>query len=218
MKSPRRIDRGLKPSEKLSVAVECFPNAFLLLDADDRIVFNNEAWRSQFAGVSDFTIPGTDFREFMRQALLAGLFPEAAGHEEEWLKNRMRNHLNPGEPFELECADGRWSLVNEQRLSEGGIMIVTSDITERKRAERTLRESEAFLHEAQRIAKISSWMWDEREDREVYRSGEDWRIFGLDRNDDLANSFEDFLDQVHPDDRDRVGAGHERRLRQADGL
>ena len=198
------IDRELKPFEKLSIAVECFPNTFLLMDTEDRIVFSNAAWRTQFARVPTFTVPGTPYRDFLRAAALAGHFPESLGSMEDWLRDRLRSHANPGEPLETMREDGSWMLINEQRLPDGGIMIVSSDITERKRTENALRESEALLNEAQRIAKLSSWMWDEVEDREIYRSGADSRIYGLNNDDKLTASFEDFLAQVHGDDRDRV--------------
>ena len=198
------IDRELKSFEKLSIAVECFPNTFLLMDTEDRIVFSNAAWRTQFARVPTFTVPGTPYRDFLRAAALAGHFPESLGSMEDWLRDRLRSHANPGEPLETMREDGSWMLINEQRLPDGGIMIVSSDITERKRTENALRESEALLNEAQRIAKLSSWMWDEVEDREIYRSGADSRIYGLNNDDKLTASFEDFLAQVHGDDRDRV--------------
>ncbi len=79
------------------------------------------------------------------------------------------------------------------------------DIAERKQAEEALRESEARLAQAQRIAKIGHWVWDEKEDRESYCSGEGERIFGT-PHESLSSNFEEFLAMVHADDRERVGA------------
>ena len=55
-----------------------------------------------------------------------------------------------------------------------------SDELERRVEERTaeLRESEVRLKDAQRIAKLGHSIWDEKEDREVYSSGEAESIFG----------------------------------------
>jgi PAS domain S-box-containing protein len=56
---------------------------------------------------------------------------------------------------------------------------VVEDITERKRAEEVLRESETRLSNAQRIARLGSWTWDVQTD-EVEWTEEVYRIFGLD--------------------------------------
>lgn len=78
-------------------------------------------------------------------------------------------------------------------------------VVERVRAQEALRESEehlrereALLSEAERVAQLGSWQWDIEEDRVTW-SEEMYRIYGLEQ-DEL--SFEEFLARVHPDDRD----------------
>src|SRR5438876_1054767 len=41
------------------------------------------------------------------------------------------------------------------------------DITERKRAEETLRQSEAYLAEAQRLSQTGSWAWSPNPDKDI---------------------------------------------------
>jgi len=74
---------------------------------------------------------------------------------------------------------------------------------QRKRVEKELHESQARLEDAQRIANIGHLIWDKKEDRQVYCSGEAARIFGLPRG-KLAKVFDEQLAFVHPDDREHV--------------
>ena len=75
------------------------------------------------------------------------------------------------------------------------------DITDRKRSEEALRESEANLNRAQEIAHVGSWHVDVGANRLTW-SDEVFRIFGTPR--DTALNYETFLGMIHPDDRDRV--------------
>lgn len=72
------------------------------------------------------------------------------------------------------------------------------DITERKSIELALRQSEANLNLAQKIAKIGSWALDVRRNVLTW-SEECYRIFGVPVGATL--NYELFLECVHPDDR-----------------
>src|SRR5271165_3285457 len=76
------------------------------------------------------------------------------------------------------------------------------DITERKRAEEVLRESEARLEEAQRVAHFGWWERDFTTNR-VSLSDEVSRIFGLDPV-DLPEWHARWLNLIHPEDRPRA--------------
>jgi len=81
---------------------------------------------------------------------------------------------------------------------------IVQDITERKRAEEALRESEANLAKSQEIAHIGSWEMDLKTSR-ITRSAESYRIFGYAPGEGLTD-FKDFLDRIVPEDRDRVAS------------
>ena len=65
-----------------------------------------------------------------------------------------------------------------------------------------LRRSEAYLAEAQRLARIGSWAVDARTGETRYWSEETFRIWGLDPKQGLP-TLDQLVEQVHPDDRDR---------------
>ncbi|MEI8203164.1 MAG: PAS domain S-box protein [Bacteroidota bacterium] len=79
---------------------------------------------------------------------------------------------------------------------------ITSDITERKLAEKALRESEAALTISQQIAHIGSWELDEKT-HELKWSDESYRIFGFIPN-EIEVSVELFMNCIHPEDRSFV--------------
>lgn len=81
-----------------------------------------------------------------------------------------------------------------------------TDITQRRRAEETLRHSEFVLSKSQEIAHIGSYSWDVPSNKYTW-SDEMFRIFGLSRK-DFDGSPESVIENaVHPDDRDKLYQG-----------
>jgi PAS domain S-box-containing protein len=78
-----------------------------------------------------------------------------------------------------------------------------TDVTERKRAEETLRRSEGYLAEAQRLTRTGSWAWNVAARHSLYWSHENYRLFGFDPEDGIPSD-EAFYQRVHPEDRERV--------------
>lgn len=74
------------------------------------------------------------------------------------------------------------------------------DVTERKRAEEKLRQSETYLAEAQTLTHTGSWVWDVPERRALHLSEEWYRIYGFDPTDGMS-AWKKRLDRIHPDDR-----------------
>jgi PAS domain S-box-containing protein len=77
-----------------------------------------------------------------------------------------------------------------------------TNITEHKRAEEALRKSETRLSKAQQIARLGNWEWD-IVNNELWWSDEIYHIFGFTPQ-EIAGTYEAFLNSVHPDDREFV--------------
>ena len=65
---------------------------------------------------------------------------------------------NPGPAFEMKRQDGIWLRILEQRLPDGGILTLTSDITEAKKAEKAVKDSETRFRDFAEVA--SDWFWE----------------------------------------------------------
>ena len=76
----------------------------------------------------------------------------------------------------------------------------TMDVTERKRAEDSLRRSESHLAEAQKLTHTSSWVWRVADRNAVHLSQEWYRIYGFDPAEGPP-AWEKRLERVHPEDR-----------------
>ncbi|MHA1929596.1 MAG: PAS domain S-box protein [Candidatus Thorarchaeota archaeon] len=89
------------------------------------------------------------------------------------------------------------------------VMIHAEDITDRITAENALKESERLYKEAQSLAHIGHWRFD-ADANLIFWSDELFSVFELDQEVGPL-SFEDFLEHIHPDDRetlkDQFGTG-----------
>jgi PAS domain S-box-containing protein len=125
-------------------------------------------------------------------------------HTGKWLEA-----VATGKPHENEVrsrrSDGqyRWQLDRGVPLrDEDGNIVkwygVTTDIEDRKCAEESLRRSESYLAEAQRLSQTGSWAWSPDQDIR-YWSEECYRVLSFDPQDGLPR-FEEFFQRIHPDD------------------
>jgi PAS domain S-box-containing protein len=92
-----------------------------------------------------------------------------------------------------------------------------TDVTAAKRVEETLRESEAYLAEAQRLSQTGSWAWAPTTGKFRYCSEECYRVTGFDPRDGLPR-FETLFERVHPDDQPRISKILERATRERVGF
>jgi PAS domain S-box-containing protein len=129
------------------------------------------------------------------------------------VKQTLERASQDGKDFDYECRlvmpDGsvKYVHVMAHALSDesGGVEFVgaVTDTTETRRAEESLRRSEGYLAEAQRLTRTGSWAWIVATRHSVYWSQENFRLFGFDPEEGIPSD-EAFYQRIHPEDRDRV--------------
>lgn len=126
------------------------------------------------------------------------------------------------EEYRIRHREGRFVWVNDTgrlvRDSTGrAVRCVGSvtDITERKRAEQALRESEERFQLAQSAGSVGVWDWDIVANQ-TYWSDTMWRFYGEIPSSSVNPDDEFWSAHLHPDDRRRVKENLERTIRSSD--
>jgi two-component system, cell cycle sensor histidine kinase PleC len=121
---------------RLRDAIETISEAFVVWDADNRLVMCNSKFQSLHSLPDESVVQGTEYDAVV-----------AAGG-----KPVVRTQMTDGgrrEPggrtFEAQLDDGRWLHISERRTKDGGFVSVGTDITALKRHEERLLQSERQL-------------------------------------------------------------------------
>jgi two-component system cell cycle sensor histidine kinase PleC len=120
---------------RLRDAVETISEAFVLWDAQNRLVMCNSKYQ-QFHGLPDGAIrPGTPYEEVIAAA------------SDPVIRKRISVDGNDEGActYEAQLEDGRWLHINERRTRDGGYVSVGTDITVLKESQQRLADSEQQL-------------------------------------------------------------------------
>ncbi len=201
--------------ERLVAAIEAVPDAFVLYDADDRLVICNQKYRDFYALSADMMTPGRTFEEVIRTGAERGQYAEAEGRVEEWVAERMAMHRDPPEePLEQHLGDGRWLRIIERRTPEGGTVGFRSDISELKRREFALQESETRLRATIDVALDCIIMMDAEGNVMAFNPAAE-ELFGYRATDVVGQEMSELI--IPPEMREAHRAGLARYLETGEG-
>ena len=111
---------------------------------------------------------------------------------------------------ELQARAAQAEMAGLLARADNSRLALLSMLEDQKAAESALRQSEARLRDAQRVAHIGSWELDLGGMR-LWWSDETFRIFEIDAS-EFSASYEGFLAAIHPDDRERVDRAYRESL------
>ena len=160
---------------------------------------------------------------YLREDLLAGkvrwerLTPEEYRQIDEWIIDHIKEkgYCAPWEKEYIHKDGTRFPVLASVALLTvypETYVCLTIDITERKRAEKALHQSEEQLRLALSAAEMGTWRWDIEADLE-YRDASFNLILGLDPL-DSAQPIDDLVKRIHPIDRLRIMEELERAVRE----
>ena len=187
----------------------------LLENADEAIEVADTDIRFEYVNPAFERITGYDKAEVIGKTSAEILRPYEADEEvyrhvvqtvaagEVW-KGELVSRRKDGSPWISEAT------ISPVRDATGEItryIAVRRDVTDRKRAERNLRESEASLANAQQIAKLGSWERDVATEKIIW-SDQEYRMYGYEPN-AVTPTLDLILSAVHPEDRKRFLADRE---------
>ena len=204
---------ALAAEQRLRAGLENLGEMIALTDANDRIVVANRRFVEFNHRVAEHTRPGCHYSDHLRAGIALGMFPQAMGREDAWLAERMSmRHAGVG-PVERQRQDGRWLMVDDQVLPDGGVVSYGIEITERKLAEQAARETNERLNLALEFSRVLLWDHDFASGRTFLSAG--WaEVLGGKPGESVAQPG-DLLRLAHVDDLPRM-AEHFRAVRKGE--
>jgi PAS domain S-box-containing protein len=206
--TPHKIkEEQLRESEdRFRLFIEHAPAALAMFDREMRYLQVSRRWRTDY---------GLGERE-LRDVSHYEIFPEVPERWKEIHRRGLAGEVLRGEDDRLDRSDGsvQWIRWEVRPWHDGtgeiaGVVIFAEEITERKRAEQGLRDSEEKLRLALDGARLGTWEWNPKTGK-LAGSPLSFALFGLPA--DTEFNFGMFLSMIHPDDRARVDEAMKRTL------
>ena len=132
----RMAERTATADARLRDAVEAISEAFVLWDADKRLVLCNAKYQQLHQLDADDMRDGVSHDEIMRLSAQPNIDREPA---------RGQQSASDASSYEARLSDGRWLQINGRRTKDGGSVSVGTDITKLKQQEERLTASEHQL-------------------------------------------------------------------------
>jgi two-component system cell cycle sensor histidine kinase PleC len=129
-------EKTVEADLRLRDAIETIPEAFVLWDAEDRLVLCNSHFQRLHKLPDSAVTPGTSYETVIE----VGKMPEVRTRLHE-----AATHAPGARTFEAQLDDGSWLHISERRTKDGGYVSVGTDITRIKEHEQKLVDNDLRL-------------------------------------------------------------------------
>lgn len=143
----REVAQRQSAQTRLVDAIESSNEGVLLIDANGHVLLSN-AEMTKFCGVAHAPQPGERVDAAAERLIAGNVFRTETAQQRAELSVLLRHQDNVDQ--EVELADGRWVRLSRSRGSDGGAIVVISDITLMKEREQVLREAATRAEAANR--------------------------------------------------------------------
>ena len=140
-----------KARRRLQAAIEVFPDAVALYDAEDCLVLCSERYRQMNPISAPLMKTGTPFEQIVRAGAASGELLDAQGQEEAWIQQRLKEHRNPQKDSLQALTGERWVRVRERRTPDGGLVALRTDVSEFVQQRQALERAQQDALQARRL-------------------------------------------------------------------
>jgi PAS domain S-box-containing protein len=144
----KRIEATSKlNADRLASAVETFQDAFVLFDANERLVLCNSVYRRLMADSHTGALVGRSYEELL-DAWLGDLVFADSTERAHFRAERVAGRREPKGTYDVRTRDGRSLRVMDRRTAEGGSVQTIWDLTDDVCREEELRQARAAAESA----------------------------------------------------------------------
>jgi PAS domain-containing protein len=158
------VSRMMEAERRLVDALESLPDGFVIWNRHGRLIRHNTAFEALFEGTGLVPKAGDLYAPLLRKAVAAGMFPEAAGREKEFLKSRLDGRGAERADWVGRLKNGRYYRFVDRRTRDGGQVGLRQDITAIVEAHLKLEAGRREL--AQRVAELEAKRWELDDERQ----------------------------------------------------
>ncbi len=135
----KHLQRELERSRnQLDYVLSGVSDGIAMFDSQGTLVYRNNQYRTMFPLTTETRRSGQHIRDILEDVLATGEQIVPKGTEREWLEGVVASLTKVSEE-EIELFDGHWLHLRTRPTADGSALVVVSDVTKIKQAERALQ-------------------------------------------------------------------------------